>query len=74
MTEPRNWEADLSNLIKSELKARGITYAELAERLAEFGIEEREVNIANKLSRGRFTAVFLAQVLTAIGSDRLRLD
>jgi transcriptional regulator with XRE-family HTH domain len=61
-------------LLKAELKRKGITYAELARRLGEMGIEEREANIRTKLVRGRFTAVFLVQCLMAIGSDRLRLD
>jgi hypothetical protein len=33
-----------------------------------------EPNIRNKLARGKFTAVFLLQVLTAIGARELRLD
>jgi hypothetical protein len=74
MTHARNWEADLSNLIKAELKRQGMSYAELVSKLAAIGVVEREANIANKLARGRFSAVFLAQVLNAIGSDRLRLD
>jgi hypothetical protein len=47
---------------------------ELAEKLAVLGIEENERNIANKIARGGFTAVFLIQCLTAIGCHTLRLD
>jgi hypothetical protein len=74
MTKRGEWESRVSNLIKSELKLRGISYAELARRLQEIGVQEQEYTIASKLSRGRFSAVFFAQCLQVIGSDRLRLD
>ena len=70
----RNWERHMSQLLKSELKLKGVTYADLAKRLAHIGVEENEANIGNKLLRGRFSAVFFAQCLSVIGSDRLRLD
>lgn len=69
-----DWESLLSNLLKAELKMKGVTYAQLAEKLAALGVHEKEANIGNKLSRGRFSAVFLAQCLRAIGSEKLRLD
>ncbi|MHA7820077.1 MAG: DUF6471 domain-containing protein [Erythrobacter sp.] len=34
---------------------------------------DSEANIRNKISRGKFTAVFLVQCLTAIGMSELRL-
>jgi hypothetical protein len=36
-------------------------------------IQESEVNIVNKISRGGFTAVFFVQCLVAIGAHTLRL-
>jgi hypothetical protein len=36
------------------------------------GIPETERNIANKISRSGFTAVFLVQCLSAIGCESLR--
>ena len=68
------WEARASNLLKAELKRRGVTYGQLVERLAEIGVEEKEANIKNKLSRGKFSAVFMLQALEAIGCGTLRLD
>jgi hypothetical protein len=35
-----------------------VSYADLAERLEALGIKENERNIANKIARGSFTAVF----------------
>jgi hypothetical protein len=46
----------------------------LAEKLTEMGIPETERNIANKISRGGFTAVFLVQCFVAIGATALRLE
>lgn len=67
------WEAKAKNVLKAELKRRGIGYKELAERLSAIGVQENEPNIRNKLARGRFTAVFLMQVMAAIGANEIRL-
>ncbi len=68
------WQARAKNLLKAELKRRGVSYRELVDKLAPLGVEETERNIANKISRGGFTAVFLIQCLEAIGSKEMRLD
>lgn len=74
MTDKVDFEALAANLLKAELKRKGVTYAHLVEKLAAIGVDEKEVNIRNKLSRGKFTAAFLLSCLTAIGSSQLRLD
>ena len=74
MPEQTEWEKKAANLLKAELKRKGVTYAQLVERLADIGISEKEVNVANKLSRGKFSAAFLLQCLKAIGSSQLHLD
>lgn len=67
------YETRAKNLLKAELKRKGLTYAQLAEKLAEIGVQENERNLNNKVSRGGFTAAFLLQCLEAIGSVDLRL-
>lgn len=69
-----DWTAKTKNLLKAELKKRGVSYRELAEKLTAIGIPETERNIANKISRGGFTGAFLVQCLTAVGATTLRLD
>ena len=69
-----DWTAQAKNLLKAELKRRGVSYRELAEKLTAMGIPESERNIANKISRGGFTAAFLLQCLAAIGTQTVRLD
>ena len=74
MPDQNDWEKQAANLLKSELKRKGVTYAQLVEKLDAIGINEKEVNVANKLSRGKFSAAFMLACLNAIGSQQLRLD
>ena len=67
------WEARVKGLLKAELKRRNVSYAQLVEKLSEIGVSESEPNVRNKLSRGKFTAVFLVQCLVAIGTTDIRL-
>ncbi len=56
-------------LLKAELKRRNLTYRDLAERLLAVGVPEAEANIANKLSRGGFSAAYFLQCLDVIGCE-----
>lgn len=58
---------DVKGILKSELKRRGMTYADLVVKLADHGVIENEANLRNKISRGSFTAAFFVQCLIAIG-------
>lgn len=68
------FETRAKNLLKAELKRRGVTYQQLVEKLAPLGVTETERNLANKLSRGGFSAAFFLQCLEAIGVSALRLQ
>ncbi len=69
----KEWEDKVKRLLKGELARKGITYAQLVGKLAEIGVMDSEPNIRNKISRGKFTAVFLIQCLEAIGANDLRV-
>lgn len=69
-----DWTQHVKGLLKSELKRRNMTYADLVTKLGVLGIEETEVNIRNKIARGMFTAVFFFQCLKAMGVSQLRID
>ncbi len=71
--ETQVYEAKVKNLLKGELKRRGVTYAQLVEKLAAIGVTETERNLSNKISRGGFTAAFLLQCLEAIGCRSVHL-
>ncbi len=67
------YETKAKNLLKAELKRRGVTYAQLAALLAERGVQENERNLNNKISRGGFPAAFLLLCLEAIGAQSVVL-
>lgn len=69
-----DWNQKVKNILKSELKRRNVGYRELAEKLEAVGVKDSERNIANKLARGTFTAVFFVQCLRAIGCNTVKLD
>lgn len=68
------FEERAKNLLKGELKRRGLSYRDLAEKLATIGVQETERNLNNKISRGGFSAAFFLQCLDAIGASEVRLD
>jgi hypothetical protein len=68
------WQAKARNLLKGQIAAKGVGYRELVERLKKLGVDESEQNIANKLSRGGFSAVFLLQVLEAIECKKITIS
>jgi hypothetical protein len=74
MLTEKEWRDRAKQLLKAELRRRKVSYRELVGLLEERGVHgENPLNIANKLARGRFSAVFLIQCLTAIGCRQIRL-
>lgn len=69
MADKTDWEAQAANLLKAELKRKGVTYGQLAEMIGD-----KEPNVRNKLSRGKFTAAFLLHCLAEIGVREMRID
>jgi hypothetical protein len=74
MQTEAEWAEDVKRLLRAEMTRRGVTYDELADRLAAIGIEDTAVNLRNKVARGRFSAVFLVQCLAAMGVPALRIE
>lgn len=74
MPDRTDWEAKARGLIRAEMAKRGLTYLQLVEKLEAVGVHEDERNLRNKVSRGKFTAAFLLQCLTAIGAHTVRLE
>ena len=69
----QEYETRAKNLLKAELKRRGVTYAQLAAKLGGIGVQETERNLNNKISRGGFTAAFFLQCLVAVGCKTVAL-
>jgi hypothetical protein len=67
MVGEKVWQDFAKSLLKAELKRKSVTYKDLANRLTAAGTMESDVNLANKISRGGFSAAFLLQCLHAAG-------
>ena len=72
--KPPSWEERAKRYLKAELARADVGYRELAERLKKHGLKETEASIANKLSRGTFSATFLFAALIAIGAEVVKLE
>lgn len=70
----RDWQSEVKGLLKAELSRRNLSYADLADKLGEIGLEEDRRNISNKIGRGTFSAVFFVQCLRAIGAKTIHLE
>ncbi len=61
-------------ILKGEMKRASVTCSELAKRLADHGLQEREASIANKFSRGTIVAASLLAAIAAPGLTGIQLD
>ena len=68
-----DWAFLTKGLLKAELAKRDVSYPQLANLLAQLGIHDSPENLANKINRGRFSALFLVQCLEALDCKLLRL-
>ena len=69
MPNQSEWETKAANILKAQLKLNGVSYAQLADLIGD-----KEPNVRNKLSRGKFSAAYFLQCLDSIGLSNLRLD
>ncbi|MGB3751848.1 MAG: DUF6471 domain-containing protein [Arcobacteraceae bacterium] len=68
-----NWKNKAKTMIKSELAKNDMDYIELSKRLKEIGVEDNQINLANKINRGTFSFLFALQIFEVIGLKNLRL-
>ncbi|MEI9886563.1 MAG: DUF6471 domain-containing protein [Rhizomicrobium sp.] len=73
MVGDKAYQERVKALLKAELKLKSLSYKDLAERLTAAGMPETEANIANKISRGGFSAAYFVQCLEVIGCSNLSL-
>jgi len=64
----------LRRYVKAELKRAGVSYAELARRLKDQGLEETEASITAKLNRGTFAATFFIATMRAIEKPEIFIE
>lgn len=63
------WRERARTLLRVEQRRQNLTYADIAKRMQAIGIEETEVSVRNKISRGTFPATFLLQFMHVLGVD-----
>lgn len=68
------WKRNAKNLLKAELKRRGIDYETLVAKLKAIGVNENYNSVNSKLNRGAFTFAFALQCFKAIDAREIRLD
>ena len=60
------YEDKAKALLRYAMSQRGLTPEELANRLNKLGVEISAGGLANKISRGGFSAMFLLQCMEAL--------
>lgn len=73
MRSDAEWAEEAKRILRSEMVRRGVTYDELAKKLADIGVEQSAPGLRMTINRGRFRAMLLLQCLTAMGCQSLRL-
>jgi len=73
MTE-EEWGDRATAFLKAKMKESGVTYVELARRLAEHGFKETEASITMKLKRKAFAATFMLACFAALKLDSIQLE
>jgi 3-mercaptopyruvate sulfurtransferase SseA len=74
MKSDAEWQAEVKGMLRAEMTRRGITYDQLAAKLAQIGVKVDPHVLRNKVARGGFSAVFLVQCLRAMGCQIVRLE
>lgn len=73
MKTDAEWQAEVKGMLKAEMKRRGLTYDQLAAKLADIGVAIDAHVLRNKVARGGFSAVFFVQCLRAMGCQSIPL-
>mgnify|MGYP003395228142 CR=1 FL=1 len=68
------WKMNAKNMLKAELKRRGVSYEALIAKLKAMGVDENYNSVNTKLNRGSFSFVFALQCFKAIDAKEIRLD
>ncbi len=74
MSEKNNWYPIAANILKSEMKLTGVTYAGLNSKLLSVGISETENTTRTKIARGSFSCGYFLQCLYALNIKDIDLE
>ena len=65
---------DMRRLVKWAMAFHGVRYPELARRLQEIEVDITPKQLAERVNRGAFNAVFLVQIFMALGCDQIWIE
>lgn len=71
MKNQEDWNICIKRYLKAEMIKRGISSEDLSRILFEKGITHSRSSIDSKISRGKFSAVFFLQCLSAMNCKSL---
>ena len=69
-----DWKETAKNLLRAEIKRRGLTVKDVCDRLTEHGEGMSPGSFNNKISRGGFSAAWMLQVFGVLGSKVIRIS
>ena len=67
------WKEYAKGLLKAEIARKNLSLIDVAKKLEAMGISETPQNISNKINRGTFGAIFMLQILKAVGCKEIQL-
>lgn len=63
------FEDRAKEFLREAMRAQGVTIDQLTERLTAIGVDMSKGGVANKISRGGFSAAFMLQCMEALSVD-----
>lgn len=69
-----DWQSTATNILKSEMKKRGMSYDDLRNALKKIGIEKSVSTLTVTVNRGAFSFFFFLQCASAMEIKNLRLE
>jgi Domain of unknown function (DUF6471) len=75
-TEPERdaWQEFACELVKDAVAQRGLNYPQLAQLLAEKGLDIAPKTLSRRINRGTFDAGFFLRCLTALGVETIDIQ
>lgn len=67
------WALAVSRLVKAQMAATGMTYADLSKKLQEAGTTQSPENLRVKINRGNFGAQLFVQLFLVMGKTGINL-
>lgn len=67
------WAKVVSRLVKAQMAANGLSYADLSRRLQALGTEQTATNLKTKINRGSFGAQLFIQLFLVMDATSIDL-